>query len=69
MYSLKIILILVMMFVLLWLQFYFQHGRPPPKELKEQCLSRTENLFNSHMDGLQIHGEISISLRILSFMF
>jgi hypothetical protein len=69
MYSMKNILILVMMLVLLLLQFYFQNGRPPPKELKEQCLYRTDNFFNSHMDGLQIHGEISISLRILSFMF
>ncbi|XP_022633559.1 probable serine/threonine protein phosphatase 2A regulatory subunit B''delta isoform X2 [Vigna radiata var. radiata] len=36
-------------------QFYFQFGRPPPNELKEQCLVRIDHLFHDHMDGLQIH--------------
>ncbi|CAN1292288.1 Serine/threonine protein phosphatase 2A regulatory subunit B''alpha [Linum perenne] len=35
-------------------QFYFQHGRPPPNELKEQCLSRINRLFNNNLDGLHI---------------
>lgn len=41
------------------LQFFFQHGRPPPNDLKEQCLFRTSQLFHDHLDGLQVHGEIS----------
>ncbi|CAI0434511.1 unnamed protein product [Linum tenue] len=35
-------------------QFYFQHGRPPANELKEQCLSRINLLFNNNLDGLHI---------------
>ncbi|KAK1284419.1 hypothetical protein QJS10_CPB21g00079 [Acorus calamus] len=35
-------------------QFYFQNGPPPPTELKEQCIARIDQLFLSHMDGLQI---------------
>ncbi|CAN0885911.1 Serine/threonine protein phosphatase 2A regulatory subunit B''alpha [Linum grandiflorum] len=35
-------------------QFYFQHGRPPPSELMEQCLSRVNRLFNNNLDGLHI---------------
>ncbi|KAK8444894.1 hypothetical protein SEVIR_9G222800v4 [Setaria viridis] len=34
-------------------QFYFKHGRPPPKDLKEQCLSRIDHLFFGG-EGLQI---------------
>ncbi|KAK7361238.1 hypothetical protein VNO77_03286 [Canavalia gladiata] len=36
-------------------QFYFQYGRPPPNELKEQCLIRIHHLFHDHSDGLRIH--------------
>ncbi|WOL16744.1 hypothetical protein Cni_G25532 [Canna indica] len=35
-------------------QFYFLNGRPPPKELKEQCLFTIDRLFFSNVDGLQI---------------
>ncbi|KAG6508406.1 hypothetical protein ZIOFF_033780 [Zingiber officinale] len=34
--------------------FYFHNGRPPPKALKEQCLSRIDHLFFGNMDGLQL---------------
>ncbi|XVF32366.1 hypothetical protein REPUB_Repub17cG0075800 [Reevesia pubescens] len=35
-------------------QFYFQNGRPPTKELKEQYLSKINHLFNNPLNGLQI---------------
>ncbi|ONM05886.1 Serine/threonine protein phosphatase 2A regulatory subunit B''alpha [Zea mays] len=34
-------------------QFYFKNGRPPTKDLKEQCLSRTDHLFFGG-GGLQV---------------
>jgi serine/threonine-protein phosphatase 2A regulatory subunit B'' len=34
-------------------QFYFKYGRPAPKDLKEQCLSRIDHLFFAG-EGLQI---------------
>ncbi|KMZ65240.1 hypothetical protein ZOSMA_32G00240 [Zostera marina] len=38
-------------------QFYFRNGRPPPNELKEQCLSRINELFFG-VDGLHVQGDI-----------
>ncbi|KAJ0013259.1 hypothetical protein Pint_20383 [Pistacia integerrima] len=35
-------------------QFYFQNGRPPPSELKEQCLFRINQFFYGHSDGLLV---------------
>ncbi|OMO69007.1 hypothetical protein CCACVL1_19700 [Corchorus capsularis] len=35
-------------------QFYFKHGRPPPNELKEQCLIAIDQHFFGRF-GLQIH--------------
>ncbi|GAB4855349.1 hypothetical protein Ancab_023970 [Ancistrocladus abbreviatus] len=36
-------------------QFYFQNGRPPPKELKERCLFRINQFFYGRTDGLQMN--------------
>ncbi|KAM7250615.1 hypothetical protein ACFE04_022498 [Oxalis oulophora] len=36
-------------------QFYFQNGRPPANELKEQSTFRINQFFYGHADGLQIH--------------
>ncbi|KAG8479032.1 hypothetical protein CXB51_029874 [Gossypium anomalum] len=36
-------------------QFYFKNGRPPPNDLKEQCMFRTSQVFYGHPDGLQLH--------------
>ncbi|WZZ13838.1 hypothetical protein YC2023_106927 [Brassica napus] len=43
-------------------QFYFQHGPPPAKELKEQCLSMVDHLFSDFIDGLRMNGDVSIHL-------
>ncbi|KAK9735238.1 hypothetical protein RND81_04G192700 [Saponaria officinalis] len=36
-------------------QFYFQNGRPAPKELKERCLFRINQIFYGHTEGLQLN--------------
>ncbi|VVB07161.1 unnamed protein product [Arabis nemorensis] len=35
-------------------QFYFQHGRPPAKELKEQCISMVDHYCSNYIDGLHM---------------
>eukprot|EP00268_Persea_americana_P021292 TRINITY_DN2124_c0_g1_i7.p1 TRINITY_DN2124_c0_g1~~TRINITY_DN2124_c0_g1_i7.p1 ORF type:complete len:541 (+),score=106.02 TRINITY_DN2124_c0_g1_i7:755-2377(+) len=45
-------------------QFYFQNGRPPAIELKEQCLSRIDELFFGHLDGLQVQEFKSVTKEI-----
>ncbi|XP_018447307.1 probable serine/threonine protein phosphatase 2A regulatory subunit B''epsilon [Raphanus sativus] len=35
-------------------QFYFLNGRPPAKELKEQCISMVDHFFSNSIDGLHI---------------
>ncbi|MBA0732781.1 hypothetical protein Gogos_016848 [Gossypium gossypioides] len=47
-------ILLTYLFALQFLQFYFQNGCPPTKELKEQCLSQINHLFNNPLNGLQI---------------
>ncbi|RLN08777.1 serine/threonine protein phosphatase 2A regulatory subunit B' [Panicum miliaceum] len=34
-------------------QFYFQDGRPPPYEVKEQCIATVDQLFAGHSNGLR----------------
>ncbi|CAK9140604.1 unnamed protein product [Ilex paraguariensis] len=45
-------------------QFYFQNGRPPPKEQRKQCLSRINDLFNGNIDGLQSHEFKSVTKEV-----
>ncbi|KAL9686641.1 hypothetical protein QQ045_031034 [Rhodiola kirilowii] len=35
-------------------KFYFKDGRPPPRELKEQCLSMIDQVFQDHAEGLRV---------------
>lgn len=39
-------------------QFYFQDGRPPPYEVKKQCISTVEQLFAGHSNGLRAQGAL-----------
>ncbi|KAF3436128.1 hypothetical protein FNV43_RR23220 [Rhamnella rubrinervis] len=45
-------------------QFYFQNGRPPSNDLKEQCLSRINDIFNNKPDGLRMHEFKSVTKEI-----
>ncbi|XP_048324458.1 serine/threonine protein phosphatase 2A regulatory subunit B''beta isoform X2 [Ziziphus jujuba] len=46
------------------LKFYFQSGRPPPKELKEQILFRVDQFFYGHENGLQINDFKSVTKEV-----
>ncbi|CAH2046523.1 unnamed protein product [Thlaspi arvense] len=48
-------------------QFYFQHGRPPAKELKEQCVSMVDHLFSNYIDGLRMDGNVSVQTFLHQF--
>lgn len=45
-------------------QFYFQNGRPPANELREQCILRIKHFFSNHLDGLRIDEFKSITKEI-----
>ncbi|KAK9919442.1 hypothetical protein M0R45_028034 [Rubus argutus] len=45
-------------------QFYFLNGRPPPNELKDQCLLRIDQLFYGHSDGLQMQEFKSVAKEV-----
>ncbi|KAJ4888050.1 Serine/threonine protein phosphatase 2A regulatory subunit B''beta [Raphanus sativus] len=45
-------------------QFYFQNGRPPPIEMKEQCMFSINHFFYGHLDGLQIQEFKLITIEI-----
>lgn len=40
-------------------QFYFQDGRPPPYEVKKQCISTVDQLFAGHSNGLRAQGALN----------
>lgn len=45
-------------------QFYFQHGRPPAKELREQCISMVDQFFSNYIDGLHMDEFKSITKEV-----
>ncbi|XP_073012671.1 serine/threonine protein phosphatase 2A regulatory subunit B''beta-like [Typha latifolia] len=45
-------------------QFYFQNGRPLPNKLKEECLSRIDEIFYCHLEGLQVQEFKSVTKEI-----
>ncbi|KAG1361521.1 hypothetical protein COCNU_09G009840 [Cocos nucifera] len=44
--------------------FYFKNGHPPSFELKEQCLSRINELFYGYLNGLQVQEFKSVTKEI-----
>ncbi|KAJ4722736.1 Serine/threonine-protein phosphatase 2A regulatory subunit B'' subunit alpha [Melia azedarach] len=45
-------------------QFYFKNGRPPPNEMRDQCLFEIDRHFYGHMDGLHIQEFKSVTKEI-----
>ncbi|XP_031271147.1 probable serine/threonine protein phosphatase 2A regulatory subunit B''delta isoform X1 [Pistacia vera] len=45
-------------------QFYFKNGRPPPNELKDQCLYAIDQHFYGHVPGLKVHEFKSVTKEI-----
>ncbi|GAY60742.1 EF hand family protein expressed [Citrus sinensis] len=45
-------------------QFYFKNGRPPPTEMRDQCVFAIDQHFYGHMDGLQVQEFKSITKEI-----
>ncbi|CAL9213628.1 unnamed protein product [Arabidopsis halleri] len=45
-------------------QFYYQDGRPPAKELKEQCISMVDQVFSNYIDGLHVDEFKSITKEV-----
>ncbi|KAJ0034206.1 hypothetical protein Pint_25085 [Pistacia integerrima] len=45
-------------------QFYFKNGRPPPNELKDQCLYAIDQHFYGHVPGLQVQEFKSVTKEI-----
>lgn len=58
----------VSMELLKCLQFYFKNGRPPPTEMRDQCVFAIDQHFYGHMDGLQVQGETTIAVSWILFV-
>lgn len=50
-------------------QFYFKNGRPPPNEMRDQCVFAINQHFYGHMDGLQLQGESTIAVSWIPFVY
>jgi serine/threonine-protein phosphatase 2A regulatory subunit B'' len=49
-------------------QFYFQDGRPPPFEVKKQCIATVDQLFAGHSNGLRPPGALNW-INLSDFLF